>query len=156
MFTLCISLPSVYTFFNIKFWTRRLAGFPNVVYCMFVSTCYVPGIFLSCDTSFSLVGYVPTFSRYIFHGGKWYFYLSLYAFLTVCSGSSRSISVCLWLPLIFKLNNIALHNVSLTVVKSYSKILICGVILDPCATPTGVSGKNSVHLNKRWIWEGIS
>lgn len=77
-------------------------------------------------------------------------------FLAVRSGSSRSVSPCLWLPLVFKLNSSDLHNGSLPVVRSYSQILICGVILGPRPAPTGAGGKNSTHLNETWTWEGIS
>lgn len=84
------------------------------------------------------------------------FVFSRFTFLTVHSGSARSISPCLWMTLISKLNSIDLHNMSLTVVKSYSKILICGVILGPSPTPAGAGGKNSTCLNERWVWEAIS
>lgn len=58
--------------------------------------------------------------------------------------------------MLFKLNSMDLHNVSLTVVKSYSKILICGVILGLSPTPAGAGGKNSTLLNERCVWEGIA
>lgn len=128
---------------------------------MSVYAHHVPVVFLSnaafcCKRGFSLAVRVPTLSGYVFRGGKWHFCFPPFTFLTVCSGSSRSVSPCLWLMLVFKLNSIDLHNVSLTVVKSYSEILIYGVILGPRPTPTGVGGKNSTHLNETWTWEGIS
>lgn len=89
-----------------------LADFSHVVQHVLVYTHYVLVIFSSgtclCKSNFSPVRCMPT----LLCGGKWYFCFFHFTFLTVHSGSTR-----LWMTLIFKLNSIDLHNVSLTVVK---------------------------------------
>lgn len=66
--TLCISLPSAYTFFSINFWTRMLANCSHVVQRVFVYTHYVLVIFFSsgtffCKNDFSPVRCMCTFLR---------------------------------------------------------------------------------------------
>lgn len=75
-------------------------------------------------------------------------------YVSDCTLWLQQCAPCLWMTLIFKLNSIDLHNVSLAVVKSYSKILICSVILGPSPASTGAGRKNSTCLNERWILGG--